>query len=327
MLNINHAKFLLYILCVNIKDIMSSTTFSRTGNNGLTDVNSLSIPQGTVTLTLENNAIDGLTTDPWDSLISLEIVSLKGNAIGTNGIHVDAFKSPTGLTKLNLGDNDLMQTLQVGTFSSLHDLKKLWLHQNKIESLNRKILENQTSLIDLQINDNLLTDFAEGTLSHLINLDYLNMRDNLFTEIKKHYFSGLAKLTELEMEGNQIHTIEQNSFQDNILLSILEIDKNQLQTWSYDTFGASTFYLNGLLRIQVKVNPLHCGCHMMWMKEKEEEGIISFGQSIPECSTPADMAGLSWNNIKGKLQQLICDSMSTIVYFLSFDATLLVQFT
>ncbi len=272
----------LYIFITLLMDIGDQTVFKHNNDDSLTDMSSLSIPPDTTEIDLEKNAINGLQSDAFPNLGNVLEMTLHSNSLGTNGIHKDALQSLSALTTLKLSNNEL---------SSLHYLT----------------FQNVTSITDLVVGSNLLSDFQEGTLNYLINLEDLNIRNSLFTQIKRHYFSGLTKLRFLKMKNNQIQNIEQDSFADNHILELIEIYENQLQTWSYDTFGASTFYLNKVLRIELAINPMHCDCGINWLKVKEESGIILFDDnSYPECSTPQEMNGLSWSQVK---QQLTCDCM------------------
>ena len=136
-------------------------------------------------------------------------------------------KKPTGeltkadlekVTRLNLYDNRLTELPK--NLEKLHQLKTLWLSENKLTDV--KSLEKLTQLERLNLYGNQLTS-VKG-LEKLTQLERLNLDSNKLTDVK-----GLEKFTELtllNLDDNQLTDIK--GLEKLTQLKYLRLGDNQL---------------------------------------------------------------------------------------------------
>ena len=202
-------------------------------------------------LHLQGNGLVSVEDASFDGLISLRLVNLAGNHItslppglfastrqlaelyaAANGLSVLApglFKGLTSLLVIDLSDNQLTtSSLSSTTFSSLHRLAVLSLHNNRIARLDATLLADLHSLQILRLDGNLLEALPDGLLANLRNLHTLILSRNRLTQIDGRVFASLSSLALLAVDNNVIEHIDAEAFANATGVRDLNLSGNNL---------------------------------------------------------------------------------------------------
>lgn len=100
--------------------------------------------------------------------------------------------------------------------------------------------DNLVSVTKLRIINSGVTGVTEGALSSFRNLVDLNLEQNLLTEISPSWFSRPAVLTDLNLSGNQIEVLNESTLSGFSNLSNLNLSKNRIRTIDPNCFSSLT---------------------------------------------------------------------------------------
>ena len=93
-------------------------------------------------------------------------------------------------------------------------LRFLDVCQNNISTLSTNVFAGLTSLKELRLSGNQLTNvnLKDGWQNGLENLETLRVRKNRFSQVTTGMFSLLPKLRVISINGNQITAVQDNAF-------------------------------------------------------------------------------------------------------------------
>ncbi|KAK6182872.1 hypothetical protein SNE40_010458 [Patella caerulea] len=221
-------------------------------------------------LYLNGNQILRLNGNEFVSVAhNLVQLDLSGNQISS--IDSNTFSGMSKLTHLQLEDQTTAGKLILPSFLSLTSLQKLDLQLTKLD-----------------------TDKAWEQIKHLTNLKSLNLDSTGLNNIADLVFRDITNLSSLSLSQNNITNVTQEMFvglRDS--LDTLYLDDNKIQTIHQCTFDN----FSRKITLSLQNNPLHCDCHLKWLKEKITNQNISFVSSLEKCSSPSRNANKYFTSV------------------------------
>ncbi|OTF82277.1 toll-like protein, partial [Euroglyphus maynei] len=200
---------------------------------------------------------DTLTPETFADLIRVIVLDISGNNL--RRLPASTFQNQYSLQVLSLENNEL-ETIDEGAFSTLYNLHKLKLSGNRFRHLPESILSGLFVLQDLLLSHNQLEHVHEDAFKNCSNLQNLDLSSNRLTTIPMALRS-LNKLNQLNLGGNKFTTwtdstaligsqIKKLDLTDNYLVNIsrnalrpimktlqqLYLGGNRLRTLDKDTF-------------------------------------------------------------------------------------------
>lgn len=233
---------------------------------------------------------------------------------------------PKSLRVLHLSYNRI-QDIRGSSFSTLRKLRELYLDHNHIRKITERTFHGDSedditlpNLDKLSLKKNRIQFIAPKAFENLISLTALNLARNKLSSLEVKAFYRLLDLEHLDLHGNRIETIEDETFymlkglrflslKSNSLTSVprglpmlewLDLSHNLIRNITSDQktdiYPAELFILAH--------NPLHCDCHLLWLKEifDRREYLLKHidlapSDFIPTCASPSRVKGESWDNL------------------------------
>lgn len=189
-----------------------------------------------VVLDLSENRIAKLETAVFRDLHSLQILRLQDNFI--ENIPENAFTSLYNVHTLILSNNRL-RTIESYTFSGLYVLSLLSIDNNLISSIHEESLRNCSSLQDLHLNGNKLSE-VPSVLNNVPMLKTLDLGENHIKNIDNTSFDLLTQMYGLRLTENNIGNISKGTFDKMISLKILNLSRNKIQRIDSGALDANT---------------------------------------------------------------------------------------
>jgi len=173
---------------------------------------------------------------------------------------------PRNLKNLQLFNNKI-NYIPPGVFDELHELEKVYLTGNQLNSLSVWTFRNNVALQYLHLNDNQLEkipygffdgpydlkslDLSRNNMSaldlgifdELVKLEVLNLSHNKLQWVWSEQFINLTELKELYLNNNNITYLPENSFDNLVNIERLNIAEN------YDKFGTETKFPKELVAV------------------------------------------------------------------------------
>jgi insulin-like growth factor-binding protein complex acid labile subunit len=125
-----------------------------------------------------------------------------------------------------------MQSIEIGIFNTMLELKNLTLSRNIIESIENDSFLNEpleSNILELYLSENKLTKILERTFMGLLRLKILHLDKNQIEEIDENSFENLNQLKELKIESNKIKIIKNEMFFGETELLILCLYQNSIE--------------------------------------------------------------------------------------------------
>ncbi|XP_050407391.1 slit homolog 3 protein [Patella vulgata] len=221
-------------------------------------------------LYLNGNQILRLNGNEFVSVANnLVQLDLSGNQISS--IESNTFFGMSKLTNLQLEDQTAAGKLILPSFSSLKSLQKLDLQSTKLDTNTAwEQIRHLTNLQSLNLDSTGLNNIADLVFRDITNLSLLSLSQNNITNVTQEMFVGLRdSLNILYLDGNKIQTIHSCTF---------------------DNFSRK-------ITLSLSNNPLHCDCHLKWLKDKITNQNISFVSQSEKCSSPSRNANKDFTSV------------------------------
>lgn len=214
---------------------------------------------GLEVLKLNNNLIGNLTSDTFHNISQLTELHLEGNKIAELGEGI--FSVLTNLQILNLRGN-LLTTFSDKVFGfETSNLKELNLKGNRLTELSS--LSSLTSLTDLILSSNQLSNLPEDILKNVTALENLDLSENQLTSLPDMIFNDLFSIKAIHLHKNNLSKVDAKLFEDQGLIQQLYLSDNQLETVPLGFLDP--FVIQHTVRLHG--NPWKCDCHMWYLHD------------------------------------------------------------
>ncbi|GFR62458.1 leucine-rich repeat-like protein [Elysia marginata] len=206
-------------------------------------------------LKLTRNHISRLGEHDLSPLTNVHSVDLRSNRLAH--IHPRAFKQLTSLRYLFLNNNPIVrmplldmgsQVLQMVDLSRAKltavpkpfpaSTRELRLNYNEVERVNHTDFLSITQLMMFMMNDNKLSFFADGALSHMESLREVWLRNNELVYIPRNLPDTVGRI---DMKSNKIQEIESGLFRPTSMLVSLSVQMNRINRIAPNTFSGLPF--------------------------------------------------------------------------------------
>ncbi|CAF3560078.1 unnamed protein product [Rotaria sordida] len=257
-------------------------------------------------LNLDFNRLTFLPENLFQFNNKLIYLSLQGNDL--NYLTNKSFRGLNNLIYLNLARNRLQFHINQQPFQHLNSLEILNLDRNLYLNLSKLTFSGlETNLIELSLQNCNLTKIylLNNPFDLFTNLQRLKLSSNNLKELPENFLkNSVNSLISIDLQRNLFQSIP-NLFGENFILSkltdfdlssnyICTLNKNDLYKYKY----LKTIGLTG--------NPLHCNCHLRWLKQwlikNYDYDLIKFLQWT--CATPMKLYGKQLTIIDE--QDMIC---------------------
>lgn len=262
--------------CTTLQDLNLSGNVLRTVPAALREMRLLK------TVDLGENQIDAVDPDAFYGMSNLYGLRLIGNRL--RNVTSNLFDNLVSLQILNLAHNQI-DYVAADAFQNISTIQAIRLDGNRLSSIER-LFRNVSSLLWLNVSDNVLNDFDYGMLPE--QLEWLDMHKNYLTElsnrnnvtvgirtldVRYNYLtyirpSSIPDAVEiLLMNDNRIITVETNTFLDKANVTRADMYANLIGQLDINALRLSPvaegrplpeFYIGG--------NPFQCDCKMEWLQ-------------------------------------------------------------
>lgn len=228
---------------------------------------------------------------------------------------------PSKITALQLSgtfaSRNKIASVENSYFSSLPNLKRLYMAFCDVESITDGSLPHTLILLDLSFNE--IGEISENTFKGLSKLKVLHLSGNNGTEIALTAFNVLTQLTELYLAEMHLDVLDKRLFNSLSMLKTLDLHGNKLRRldWSFTKLSPNLGYidisgnsftqlsntsvmeLHKIKTVRLDNNNWRCTCALEWVKV--------LPSPIPEsvtCSSPDSLKYQSIVNVPSS--KLIC---------------------
>lgn len=181
-----------------------------------------------------NQRLHELQMGSFVDLPDLRFLELKHNMI--REIEPGAFRNLPSLMLINVARNHLRR-IENGTFNGL-PMRGLILTRNQIEDIEDGALDDLPNLVLLDLSHNRLTTISSEWFKNCPKLLDINMEDNHITQVAEMVFKNLIidesqyyysnRYPTINLSNNRITTLLPNAFSGLEEIFMLRLDKNQL---------------------------------------------------------------------------------------------------
>ncbi|XP_028284383.1 carboxypeptidase N subunit 2 [Parambassis ranga] len=234
-------------------------------------------------LDLSQNKLEDVKRETFCGLSRLEILKLNNNLI--NNFTSETFHNISQLTELHLEGNQIAQ-LEEGVFSVLTKLKVLNLRGNLLTTFSGKVfgfepsnlkelnlkgnrltglsaLCSLTSLTDLILSSNQLSNLPEDVFKNVTELENLDLSENQLTILPGTIFKDLVSIKAIHLHKNNLTEVDAKLFEDQVYIQQLYLSDNQLETLPMGFWDS--FLIQHTVRLHG--NPWKCDCHMWYLHD------------------------------------------------------------
>jgi len=135
------------------------------------------------------------------------------------------FKEYDNIINLSLAKNSI-HTIELFAFVNLKQLKHLDLSENRLESMDDRIIEanNELTYLDLSRNKFMMLDDKPLLIS--ASLEFLSLRGSHLSHIYDSFFSEMPKIIDLDISDNLLNTLQSSIFDPLEKIQYLNIEYN-----------------------------------------------------------------------------------------------------
>ncbi|NXF53135.1 LRC19 protein, partial [Oceanites oceanicus] len=172
------------------------------------------------------------------------------------------------------------------------NVTKLSLKNNKItlKDTDKEILRSFINLIELYLNENMITELYNNSFCNLTKLIILDISNNHISTVPKAAFAGLNQLSVLNLSYNMITQLDSDVFTSLKSLTVLNLQYNFLKFFHIK----SSFKL---IKIILAGNPWTCSCDLrdlqIWLTASN---VTMENENSTTCTFPNTMEKLSINS-------------------------------
>ncbi|XP_037395103.1 TLR4 interactor with leucine rich repeats-like [Pygocentrus nattereri] len=244
-------------------------------------------------LHLSDNSLK-LTEKPT-GLTSLEIIPLEDTQIKfITTLMKNTLKGLQRLKTLNLSGNRL-SSFPGGIFNLLSSLSELMLDNNLLSEVKESDLKDLIKAKVLSLSHNRLSQIHPSAFRELYNLEVLKLNGNNISEIKKLTFRYCRNLRDIDLSDNAISSLDDFAFSGLSKLRSLRLNNNRLIYINPQVFGDST----QLQSLDLTGNVWRCDCRLLCLKNWLEAG--RNGLVTVKCSHPETLKGQYLHTISSAL--------------------------
>lgn len=175
-------------------------------------------------LVVLNSVLKTVSHDAFDRLLELQELEISGNSYWLM-FDVRTFSSLTNLTRLLLNNNKI-SILDVGIFDSLQKLEMLQLRGNILSSLPDRLFHRLHKLRELDLSFNQISSVSKDVFQNNSLLRALSLQANMIPQLPTGIFAHLDHLEELNLRSNHISDLSADVFPSSLRKLILK--KNAL---------------------------------------------------------------------------------------------------
>ena len=213
---------------------------------------------------------------------NISMVTIPENAFST-------INSPN-MGHINIGSN-LLRSLPENLFGPVKTLHSLHINSNYLTNLPENLFESMNRLSSLRLENNQFEETPK-TLRHLTRLSTLYMFKNQLREFSGDEIAENSELSSIDLNDNLISVFPTSLFTKAPKLNRLILSKNNISnihscvlTMAEPKLKLSNLYLDS--------NPLHCDCHMMFLRKHRPDIRLSSTGRDATCETPESLRGRS----------------------------------
>ena len=257
-------------------------------------------------LNFDFNRLTFIPENLFQSNNQLNYLSLQGNDL--NYLTNKSFHGLKSLTYLNLARNRLQFQYNQQPFQDLNSLEILNLDRNVQLNLTKNIFRGlENKLIELSLQNCNLTRLNEfnNPLDLFNNLQRLKLSSNNLKELPEGFLiHSKTSLISIDLQRNFFRSIPNLFGKDfnSSKLTDFDLSSNRICTLKKNDL----YQYKHLKTIGLTGNPLHCDCHLRWLKQwlikNYDYDLIKFLQWT--CATPMKVFGKQLTIIDE--QDMIC---------------------
>ncbi|XP_034411347.1 carboxypeptidase N subunit 2-like [Cyclopterus lumpus] len=248
-------------------------------------------------LRMNNNLIRNLTSNMFHNISQLIELHFEGNKISE--LADDIFFVLTKLKVLNLRGNLLtVFSDKVFGVETTH-LMELNLKGNRLTELSS--LGSLTSLTDLILSSNQLSDLPEDIFRNVTALENLDLSENQLTLLPEMIFHNLSSIKAIHLNKNHLSNVNGKLLEDQLLLQQLYLSDNQLE--SLPQGFLDPFVMQHTVRLHG--NPWKCDCRMSYLHDwmlTNSRGVEMLDRVV--CASPGYLRSRAVVSIDK--EQLVC---------------------
>ncbi|KAI5735419.1 hypothetical protein M8J77_018014 [Diaphorina citri] len=239
-----------------------------------------------------------------DLFYSLDIKSLTLKNIPLMSIDDEIFLGINETLHELVVSNSLLESIPVGAFKILGNLKRLVLDTHNIAEIQDNTFQSGTwsrNIERLAITNGKVGQISNTVFTPLKKLKHLDLHGNNITELKKNQFKGMKNIDFLDLSFNAIKKIDGSHIGDMSNLGWLNISHNAIED-----LGRSIFARNNLLKVlnlsfnrvkKIDVNTFR-GMRLIRRLFLNNNNIGDVGRSTFSTMTRIGTIDLSYNFIK-----------------------------
>ncbi|XP_076156251.1 leucine-rich repeat, immunoglobulin-like domain and transmembrane domain-containing protein 3b [Alosa pseudoharengus] len=189
---------------------------------------------------------------------------------------------PPDTFKLRLQKTSVVRVPKA-SFSSLAQLRYLWLTYNSITTLHPRSFANLSALHELRLDGNLLSVFPWDALKDMPRLRTLGLHNNRLTRIPVHAARFLGNITYLDLSSNRLTTLA------NEVIAALPF---------YPPFNPAQPQSRVVLGLQDNLWVCDCRLALLLELSKATESYLVLLDRYLMCSGPKEFSGVPFQSVE-----------------------------
>jgi len=167
---------------------------------------SFTINHGIKKVNLASNSISHLASNKFEGLYEIEEIDLSNNRL--KSLDKFVFKN---LNRTNNNKNRIFKLIKQDRISNLHYLD---LKNNLIESIEKNTFTSLINLVNLNLKGNCIENLDSNVFYGLVNLKFLDISFNRLRHLEVNLLNDLLNLKEIDLSRNELESISSNTFKD-----------------------------------------------------------------------------------------------------------------